>query len=97
MQQASGAKQSMETGLRRTGDKSVIKSDQTIMMKGQIAEGAFPSQKLPPHLGNPGPHLIHGFLVHTAKCISIGSAVLAQIMVMSNRETVRHTQTTEHR
>ena len=89
---ANGAKQSMETGLRRTGEKSVIKSDQRIMIKGQIAEVAFPSQKLPPHLGNPGPYLMHGFLVHTSKCISIGS-FLAQIMVRPLCRTEKQSDT----
>ena len=44
--------------------------------------------------GNPGLHLIHGSLgakVHTPNGIPVGWAVVVWLVVMTNRQTERHT------
>ena len=65
-----------------------------ILMKSRIAGGA-PSY-IAPSLGDSGPYLIHGSLgpftrvrVPIPNSISIGSSVLAQLMVIPNRQTHR--------
>ena len=53
-----------------------------------------PKPKCPIPFGNPGLHLIHGSLgakVHTPNGILVGWAFVVGLMVMTNRQTERHT------
>jgi len=52
--------------------------------------GKLPLPENCPFLGDPGPHMLLGStLVHTSNGISISSAVLAQLTVVTSRQTNR--------